>query len=220
MINVLIAEDHQLVGETMRRMLDGEDGISCVGLATDGVEAVRMVADLRPDVVVMDIHLPKMNGIEATRRIKSDFPSVAVLVLTAYDYEEYVIASLEAGADGFVLKSTLPCDGLLGAIRMVSSGSGVFGRDAVSSLRKLVAAGATQDCVPKLGDREREVLSLAAQGMTTRQIGIALSISDLTVHTHFNNIFKKLGVQSRLAAVMFAVKKGWVPDVDLRPKSI
>jgi len=216
MIRVIIADDHRLVVESLRRILDSEQDMKCVGVASNGIEAIRMARDLHPDVAILDINMPDMDGIEATRKIKTDFPNVTVLVLTAYDYEEYVIACLEAGADGFVLKTNLPCDGLVSAVRTVNMGRAVFDQDAMSMLRKFTmgkdksaAATKTEIC-----DREKEILRLAAKGMTSKEIAGNLNISGLTVNSHFSNVFRKLNVQSRIEAVMVALRKGWISVSD------
>jgi DNA-binding NarL/FixJ family response regulator len=213
MIKVIIADDHRLVGESLRRVLDSEQDIECVGVANSGIEAIEMVRNLKPDVAIVDINMPDMDGIEATRRIKADFPDVTVIILTAYDYEEYVVACLEAGADGFVLKANLPCEGLVNAVRTVSMGRAVFDQDAVITLRKFALGKDKDTAVTKteLCDREKEILRLAAKGMTSKEIAGALNISGLTVNSHFSNIFRKLNVQSRIEAVMVALRKGWIP---------
>lgn len=216
MIKVIIADDHRLVVESLRKILDGEPDMKCVGVANNGIEAIEMVRTLQPDVAILDINMPDVDGIEATRRIKTDFPNVTVLVLTAYDYEEYVVACLEAGADGFVLKANLPCDGLVNAVRMVNMGRAVFDQDAMNALRKF-AVGKDKSAVAtktELCDREKEILRLAAKGMTSKEIAVALNISGLTVNSHFSNIFRKLNVQSRIEAVMVALRKGWVSVSD------
>jgi NarL family two-component system response regulator LiaR len=217
MIRVIIADDHRLVVESLRKILDGEPDMECVGVANNGVEAIEMVRNLQPDVAILDINMPDTDGIEATRKIKADFPNVTVLILTAYDYEEYVVACLEAGADGFVLKANLPCDGLVNAVRMVNMGRAVFDQDAMGALRKFAVGkdksmGTTKT---ELCDREREILRLAAKGMTSKEIAVALNISGLTVNSHFSNIFRKLNVQSRIEAVMVALRKGWISVSDL-----
>ena len=216
MIRVIIADDHRLVVESLRRVLDSEHDITCVGVANNGIEAIRMARDLQPDVAILDVDMPDMDGIETTWRIKADFPKVSVLVLTAYDYEEYIVACLEAGADGFVLKANLPCDGLVNAVRTVNMGRAVFDQDAISTLRKF-ALGKDRSTVAtktELCDREIEILRLAAEGMTSKEIASALNISGLTVNSHFSNIFRKLDVKSRIEAVMVALRKGWISVSD------
>ena len=216
MIKVIIADDHVLVVESLRRILDSEQDMKCVGVANNGIEAIRIARELHPDVAILDIDMPDMDGIEATRKIKADFPDVTILVLTAYDYEEYIVACLEAGADGFVLKANLPCDGLVNAVRTVNMGRAVFDHDAISTLKKF-ALGKEKSTVAtktEICDREKEILRLAARGMTSKEIATALNISGLTVNSHFSNIFRKLNVQSRIEAVMVALRKGWVSVSD------
>jgi DNA-binding NarL/FixJ family response regulator len=212
MIKVIIADDHRLVVESLRRVLDSEQDMKCVGVANNGSEAIQMARELNPDVAILDVDMPDMDGIEATQKIKADFPDIAVLVLTAYDYEEYIVACLEAGADGFVLKANLPCDGLVNAVRTVNMGRAVFDQDAISTLRKFALGkdGSTVATKTELCDREKEILRLATTGMTSKEIACALNISGLTVNSHFSNIFRKLNVQSRIEAVMVALRKGWV----------
>lgn len=216
MIRVIIADDHRLVVESLRRVLDSEQDMKCVGVANNGIEAIRIARDLQPDVAILDVDMPDMDGIETTRKIKADFPNVTVLVLTAYDYEEYIVACLEAGADGFVLKANLPCDGLVNAVRTVNMGRAVFDQDAISTLRKF-ALGKDRNTVAtktELCDREKEILRLAAKGMTSKEIASVLNISGLTVNSHFSNVFRKLEVQSRIEAVMVALRKGWISISD------
>lgn len=212
MIRVIIADDHMLVVESLRKVLDSEQDITCVGMANNGIEAIRMARDLKPDVAILDVDMPDMDGIETTCKIKADFPEISVLILTAYDYEEYIIACLEAGADGFVLKANLPCDGLVNAVRTVNMGRAVFDQDAISTLRKFALSKDRSTVATKseLCDREIEILRLAAEGMTSKAIANALNISGLTVNSHFSNIFRKLDVQSRIGAVMVALRRGWI----------
>jgi DNA-binding NarL/FixJ family response regulator len=216
MIRVIIADDHRLVVESLRKILDSEQDIKCVGVANNGLEAIQIAKELKPDVAILDVDMPNMDGIEATRKIKADFPKIAVLVLTAYDYEEYVVACLEAGADGFVLKANLPCDGLVNAVRTVNMGRAVFDQDAISTLKKFALGKdkSTTATKTELCEREKEILRLAAKGITSKEIASALNISGLTVNSHFSNIFRKLNVQSRIEAVMVALRKGWVSISD------
>jgi DNA-binding NarL/FixJ family response regulator len=215
MIRVIIADDHILVVESLRQVLDSEADIECVGVANNGIEALQLARELKPDVAILDVDMPDMDGIEATRQIKAELPDTAVLVLTAYDYEEYVVASLEAGAEGFVLKTNLPCDGLVKAVRIVNMGRAVFDHDAISAIRKFTMGKTRGTSRTELYDRELEILRLAARGMTSKEIAGALNISGLTVNSHFGNIFRKLNVQSRIGAVMVALKKGWISVNDI-----
>ena len=216
MIKVLIADDHKLVRDSLKQILDAEPDIKCIGEARDGTESIDLAERLNPDVILVDVNMPTLNGIQVTQKIKADFPDMSVLILTAYDNEEYLVSCLEAGADGFVLKAKMACDQLVNAIRMVHGGPGVFDHDAVASLRKMIkkTPSVTTDELPKLCDREREILSHASRGMTTKQIANVLGISNYTVNTHFTNIFKKLNAQSRVEAVVAAIEYGLISTRD------
>lgn len=208
-IRLILADDHVMLRQGTLVMLAREPDLTVVGEANDGAEAVRLAETLRPDVVVMDVRMPGMNGIEATRQIRARLPSVQVLVLTAHDDDEYVFALLEAGANGYLLK-TAPVSELVKAIRIVASGESAM---APSIVRKLVnrvsgrKAAQPDDEFEALTGREMEVLKLLAQGMTNKQIADTLIISDRTVQTHLSNIFGKLGVNSRTEAILIAMKR-------------
>lgn len=197
-MRVLIAEDHAIVRQGTRLLLESA-GIQVIGEAVDGVQAVQLARELRPDVVLMDIHLPQLTGIEATRRIRHELPQVRVLVLTAYDDPVYVAALLSAGADGFILK-TANRQQLLTALHEVAAGSQAF--------PPLAERGAPEGC--PLTEREREILQHAARGLTNKQIGAALFISDRTVQGHLQNIYQKLNVVTRTEAVTTAITRGWI----------
>jgi DNA-binding NarL/FixJ family response regulator len=181
-------------------------GVEVVGEATDGHEAVEMTCDLKPDVVVMDVHMPELTGIEATRRIRHDAEDVHVLVLTAYDNPAYIHALLEAGADGFVLK-TAELSELLKALQEVAVGKRAFSDDALQRAAQHERENAV---VENLTDREIDVLSQAAKGLTNKQIGQQLFISDRTVQGHLQNIYQKLNVATRTEAVSTALKYGLI----------
>ena len=212
-ITVLLADDHAVVREGLRELIDREENLTVVGEAENGKEAVEKVAKLRPDVVLMDINMPEVNGIEATRRIKDRYPSTAVLVLSAYDDDPYVFALLEAGAAGYLLKNVRG-EQLLSAIRSVHAGESVL-HPAVA--RKVVTrflsssgpAASHADTGRVLSDRELEILRLAACGMSNRDIAEKLVLSGRTVQAHLANIFDKLSVGSRTEAVIHALKQGW-----------
>jgi NarL family two-component system response regulator LiaR len=210
-IKIMLVEDHVLVREGTRELLEREDNLQVVAEAGDGEEAVRLAMAHRPDVIVMDIALPRLSGIDATKRIKAANPSTAVLVLTAYDDEQYVFALLEAGAAGYLLKDVSTND-LIEAIRAVHAGESAL-HPAIA--RKVVDhfAQRTQndeeDSPVDLTQREMQVLKLAATGRTNREIGRGLAISTRTVQVHLSNIFGKLQVGSRTEAVLHALRKGW-----------
>lgn len=211
-IRVIVADDHHLVREALARTLDGAEDMECIGTAKDGAEIVKLAQKLLPDVAIIDVSMPGMDGIEATRRIKSTCPSTAVLILSAYKFEHYVVASIEAGADGYVLKSNMPSKGLVNAVRTVHDGASVLDREPSELLRRLAIGKGKQEVNQgELGRRELQVLKLAAKGMSNKQIAIELHISDQTVGTHFVNIFRKLEVKSRMEAVLYALRKGWIP---------
>jgi len=217
-IRILLVDDHVVVRQGARQLLEREQDLEVVGEAGDGEDAVRLATQLKPDVVIMDVAMPKVSGIEATKRIKALLPSVAVLVLTGYDYDEYIFSLLEAGAAGYLLKS-VSGDELVNAIRAVHSGEPVLHPVVI---RKLVArlkpeaAGATVARPSELlSEREMEVLRLAAKGMTNKRIGEALFISVRTVQAHLRSIFNKLGVGSRSEAVLHGIKRGWFTLEDL-----
>jgi DNA-binding NarL/FixJ family response regulator len=214
-IKVMLVEDHVLVREGTREMLDQEEDLRVVAEAGDGEQAVQLAAEHNPDIIIMDIAMPKLNGIEATRQIKAVNPATSILVLTAYDDDQYVFAFLEAGAAGYLLKD-VSVSQLVQAIRSVRAGESVL-HPAVA--RKVVDHFArhpdekpseTSDSLERLTDREMEVLGLAGKGMTNREIAAALTISVRTVQVHLSNIFSKLGVGSRTEAVLYALRKGWL----------
>lgn len=214
-IRVLVADDHPAFREGLARLLADEADLECVATAGDGEEAVRLAAEHSPDVVAMDIAMPKMNGIEATRQIKATRPTTAVLVLSAYSYEPYVYASLQAGAAGYLLKNA-PLRELVSAIRAVYVGEALLDPAiAQKVLTRLVSAGGGAKSPRALHERELEVLKLAAKGMSNREIATQLVISERTVQTHFSNIFRKIQVGSRTEAVLHALREGSLTLEDL-----
>lgn len=217
-IRVVLADDHTVVHKGIRQFLEEEGDIQVVGEATNGQEAIEQVAELRPDVAVLDIRMPVVTGIEATRRIKAQYPEVKVLVLTAYDDDPYIFALLKAGASGYILK-TAESSELMQAIRAVHRGESVLDpavtQKVVTQLTTGRPAGA-QEVVEALTDREIEVLRLVAKGLTNKVIGRELSISDRTVQGHLANIFGKLGVGTRTEAVLLAVQIGWIVLEEVR----
>jgi DNA-binding NarL/FixJ family response regulator len=212
-IKVMLVEDHVLVREGIKELLDREEDLQIIAEAGDGKEAIRLATEHRPDVILMDIAIPKLNGLEATRQIKAVAREPAILVLTAYDDDEYVFAFLEAGAAGYLLKDVSASD-LIKAIRAVYAGESVLHPAVTRKVIDYFAGQRTdaqrEDVPAQVTDRELEVLELAASGMTNREIGHALFISARTVQVHLSNIFGKLGVGSRIEAVLYAVREGWL----------
>ena len=215
-IRILLADDHIMVREGTRRILEREADLKVVAEAGDGRETVALVERERPDVAIVDISMPVMNGIEATKGIKQVAPATAVLVLTAYDDDQYVFAILEAGAAGFLLKNARGSE-LIDAVRRVNSGESVL-HPAIAKkvLRRVVPseAGADAPANEALTDRELDVLRLAGRGLSNRQIAEELVLSPRTVQAHMANIFGKLHVGSRTEAVMVGLRRGWLALAD------
>jgi DNA-binding NarL/FixJ family response regulator len=214
-IRVVLVDDQALVRTGFRMVLDAEPDIEVVGEAADGLQAVQAARRLRPDVVLMDIRMPNLDGIQATRQLAG--PEVAdpvcVLILTTYDVDEYVFAALRAGACGFLLKHTSP-EGLVQAIRTVASGEGLI---APSVTRRLIAEFARAPTSPeppkeleRLTEREREVLELVARGKSNAEIARELFVGAATVKTHVGRVLTKLGLRDRIEAVIYAYEAGMI----------
>jgi NarL family two-component system response regulator LiaR len=212
-IRILIADDHALVREGTRQRLEREEDFEVVGEAADGEEAVRLTKQLKPNVAIIDIAMPNLNGIEATKRIKESQPTTAVLVLSAYDNDQYIYAVLEAGASGYLLKNVRGHQ-LVDAIRDVRAGEVVLdphvARKVVQWFSSLSRGERAEGLPEHFSERELEVLKLAAKGMSNKEIAAELSLSVRTVQSHLGNIFDKLGVSSRTEAVLRALKEGWI----------
>ncbi len=214
-IRVLIADDQQMVRQGFTVLLDTQPDIEVVGQAVDGLDAVAKVAEVTPDVVLMDIRMPELGGIEATRRITGTTPSIRVLVLTTFDLDEYVYEALRAGASGFLLKDA-SADQLAEAVRVVADGDALL---APGITRRLIAEFARLDDRPRaplkvrvgeLTERETEVLALIAQGLSNAEIAHRLVVAEQTVKTHVGRILVKLGLRDRTQAAVFAYESGLV----------
>lgn len=207
---ILLADDHGVVRKGLRFLLESEPGLEVVGEAADGRQAVDMAAELKPDVVVMDIAMPRLNGIEATRQVVRDRPEVAVIILSMHSDEEYLVRTLTAGAKGYLLKDSAEGE-LVRAIHAVSEGKPYFS-PAISKtlledyLRHLQQRGLT-DSYDLLTDREKEVLQLLAVGKTNKEIAAILDLSPYTVETHRNHIMQKLDLHNTAEIVLYAVRK-------------
>ncbi len=214
-IRVLLAEDHAIMREGTREFIQREPDMEVVGEAGDGEEAVRLADQLKPDVIVMDIRMPKLNGIEATKQIKQQHPSIAILILTAFDTDQYIFALLEAGAAGYLLKGVRAHE-LIDAIRAVYAGESVLHPVVASRvIRRVVTPSPEMKSVEPLSEREMEILKLAAKGISNKDIAERVFLSPRTVQVHLGNIFNKLGVASRTEAVLFGLKRGWLSLEDL-----
>lgn len=211
-IHVVLADDHAVVRKGIREFLEAEGDILVVAEASDGAQAVDLVAEHLPDVAVLDIQMPGVTGIEATRRIRAEHPSVKVLVLTAYDDDPYVFALLQAGAHGYLLK-TADSSQLVVAVRAVQRGQPALDATITRKMIETMAGGrppGASSAAEALTERELEVLRLAARGLTNKAIAQALSISDRTVQGHLANIYAKMSVGSRTEAVTEALRQGWI----------
>lgn len=215
-ITVLVADDHPSFAQGFSHLLDEQTDMRSVGIATNGEEAVQLTQELHPDVVVMDISMPEMNGIEATRVIKDVLPDTAVLVLSAFGYHPYVVAALDAGAGGYLLK-TAPMRDLVNAIRALRAGEAVLERSVAEKLLRSIPGTRNQgnETGWMLSDREAAVLRHSLDGASNREIGDRMGVSERTVQAHFTAIFTKMGVGSRLEAVLAALKEGWITLDDL-----
>ena len=209
-IRVLLADDHAIVRKGLRALLEGEAGIEVIGEAEDGREAVQMTQQLLPDVVLMDLSMPALSGLEATRQIKKRFPEVKVLVLTRHANEEYIFQILRAGASGYVVKKAAPTELML-AIKAVYQGdsflSPAISRPVIEEyIRK--AEAMAEDSYDRLTDREREVLQLIAEGHSSREIAELLHISEKTVRAHRAHLMDKLDIHSTAELTQYAIRKG------------
>jgi NarL family two-component system response regulator LiaR len=221
-IRVLIADDHAVLREGMRNLLQQEKDFEIIGEAGDGEEAARLAGELKPDVVLMDIVMPKLSGIEATRLIKQSSPASAVLILTAYSDISYILGLLEAGACGYLLKSARGTE-VKGAIRAVRSGESVLDSVVTRKLLKRVVSpgsgGVQRLAGAQLTLRENEILRLAAAGMSNKAIADKLFLSLRTVKAHLTNIFNKMGCGSRTDAIIKGLKQGYITLEDISESS-
>lgn len=215
-VRVLLVDDQELVRYGLRLVLEAAPGLVVVGEAADGAQAVGAAERLRPDVVLMDVRMPGVDGIEATRRLAGLVPEARVLVLTTYDLDEVAFEALDAGAAGFLLKDTRPAD-LVAAVRAVGSGDAVVSPRITAKLIEIAAphlgvrrTGGAEDALSELSPREREIFVLIARGETNGEIGAALHLSESTVKAHVGRVLAKLGLRSRVQAVIRAYELGVV----------
>ncbi|GAA5157625.1 MULTISPECIES: response regulator transcription factor [Amycolatopsis] len=211
MIRVVVVDDQELMRAGFRMVLGAQEGIELVGEAGDGAEAVRLADELRPDVVLMDVRMPVLDGVEATKRIVAA-GTARVLVMTTFDLDEYVYAALQGGASGFLLKDTPPAH-LVSALHAVASGDAVVSPSVTRRLLdRFVSAGAPRDesVLDVLTDREREVLVLIGKGLSNVEIAEKLFLSEATVKTHVGRILAKLGLRDRVQAVVLTYETGLI----------
>lgn len=208
-IRVLLADDHAIVRAGIRQFLERAGDIQVIAEADDGEMAQDLIRQRHPDVAVLDIQMPEVSGIDVTRWVRVNFPQVGVLILTAYDDDPYVLAVLQAGANGYVLKTASPAD-LIQAVHDVYNGKSVLDPSITQKLLAQLSHPKQALPVEQLTEREMEVLALAARGFTNKAIGVQLGISDRTVQGHLAHIFNKLQAGSRTEAVMRAVSLGWI----------
>ncbi len=209
-ISILIADDEPAFRSGLRALLKSADELALVGDAATGSEAIRIAADLQPDIILMDINMPGVNGIEATRRILNTSPHIGVLILTMFEDDDSVFAAMRAGARGYLLKGTLKAE-ILRAIQIVGGGGVVFGAAIAQRMMRYFAGIKSiepSDLFPELTDREREILSLISEGHNNAQIAQRLTLSGKTIRNHITNIFSKLQVADRAQAIVRARDAG------------
>ena len=211
-IRILLVEDHTFVRESLKQYLEKEEDLEVIGEAADGEQMVALAKELRPDIIVADVAMPKLSGIEATKQIRALNISVPILILTAYDIDQYIVSLLDSGAAGYLLKDISGKE-LIDSIRRVTRGESVLHPVIMRKvIDRFVSKSKAQTYEPcqVLTEREIEILGLAAQGKSNKEIADKLYVSVRTVEAHLGHIFDKLGVNSRTEAVIVAFKKGWV----------
>jgi len=211
-IRLLIADDHLIVRQGLRLILETEDGFELVGEASDGTEAVQLAGKLHPDVILMDLRMPGMDGLTAIEQLAETQPEIAIVILTTFNEDDLMVRGLRAGAKGFLLKDT-DRETLFDSIRAAARGETLLKPDVMARLlAQTQSSGGTKPQPEKvdLTEREMEVLQAAAQGKTSKEIAFALGISERTIKAHLGSIYQKLGVDSRAAAIAAAAGRGWL----------
>jgi DNA-binding NarL/FixJ family response regulator len=209
-VRVLIADDQTLFRVGLARLLEEDPRVDIVGQAGDGVEAVKLAGSLKPDVVLMDLKMPNLDGIEATRQISASLPGVRVLLLTTFEADNHVIQALKAGASGYILKDSRP-DSIVSSLLAVMAGERVMASAVANRVLEMLTGTTTpKEFYDGLTGREIEILKLLAGGMANKQIAYKLKISEKTVRNHVSNMYEKLNIYDRSQAVLYAVRKGLV----------
>lgn len=208
-IKVLVADDHLLVREGICKLLELDEKITIVGEAIDGEDAVNQTRKLSPNLILMDLNMPKLSGIQAAEQIKTLYPEIKIIILTIHDDEEYVFEVLKAGAEGYLQKD-VSAEELRSALQIVSNGDTLFPASVINRVMGRERSKPEETIEDILTDREIEVLEMMAKGNNNRTIGQKLFISEKTVKNHVSSILKKLEVNDRTQAVIYAIKKGWV----------
>ncbi|WP_158863857.1 response regulator [Leifsonia sp. AG29] len=216
-LRILLVDDQQLVRLGFRMVLEAEPDLHVVGEAADGREAIRLVAETRPDVILMDVRMPSMDGIEATRRIVEERPGARIIILTTFDLDEYAFGGLRAGASGFLLKDVRP-EELIAAVRSVAAGDAAVSGRVTRAMLELFADrlptsgpdGGRADPIAALTPREREILLAIGEGLTNGEIGARFYLTESTVKTHVGRVLSKLQLRDRVQAVIFAYEHGLV----------
>jgi DNA-binding NarL/FixJ family response regulator len=209
-VRVLVADDQTLFRAGLARILADDPRVTVIGVAADGVEAVRMCRELHPDVVLMDVRMPNLDGIKATEQIKANTPEIPVLILTTFEADSHVLAALRAGASGYVLKDSEP-ESIVSSLLAVRSGERVMSGPVAQRVLGMLTGDTTpKDFYDGLTAREIEILKLIAEGSANKQIAYKLSISEKTVRNHISNMYEKLQIFDRSQAVLYAARKGLV----------
>lgn len=212
----MVVDDHPAFRVGLSRLLQEENELEVVGTSGDGVEAIKLAAEFKPDVIIMDVSMDGINGIEAARLIKTNSPEIDILIISAFSYPSYILGALRVGASGFLLKST-PFQGIIKAVRSISSGEAIFDMKVTGGLLRHLATDSVEKYkgLYQLQPRELQILGLVAKGKANKEIAVLLDISERTVQTHLVNVFRKLQVNSRTEAVLQGLKQGWLTLNDL-----
>ena len=209
-IKVMIADDHKMIREGIKQLLELDENISVVGMASDGVECLSFIKDWLPDVLLLDINMPNKNGLEVLEEIKNQDLDVKVIILTVHNEVDYLLRAVEIGVDGYILKDSGSAE-LINAIRMVMNGESYIQPDMIPMLNsKMVIRNSDKEKIKNLTKRELEVLILVSEGMFNKEIADKLEISERTVKNHISNIFKKIDVADRTQAAVFAIKNSLI----------